>query len=154
LQLERINKHATGSLLSVAMVAGKSTIRCVGAVVHDNDGRLLLIRRAQEPAAGQWSIPGGRVEPGESDAAAVVRELHEETGLDVVCGPLAGTVIRGEFEIHDYWCTLGGGSLHAGSDAAEARWLTAAEYAELELHGLLVPRLTATLRSWNALPRA
>lgn len=135
------------------MVPGKSTIRCVGAIVHDNAGRLLLIRRAQEPAAGQWSIPGGRVEPGESDAVAVRRELHEETGLDVRCGPLAGTVVRGVFEIHDYWCTVAGGSLHAGSDALDARWLTTADYAQLDQDGVLVDQLTATLSSWNALPR-
>lgn len=122
--------------------------------MHDQDGRLLLIRRAQEPALGLWSIPGGRVEPGETDAQAVARELHEETGLDVVCGTLAGTVVRGEFEIHDYWCAVTGGVLQAGDDAAEARWLTLSEYTRLDQEGALVDLLTDTLRSWNALPKA
>lgn len=136
------------------MVAGKSTIRCVGAVLHDDAGRLLLIQRAQEPAAGKWSIPGGRVEAGESDAQAVARELLEETGLEITCGPLAGTVTRGEFEIHDYWGTVDGGVLRAGDDAADARWLSLHDYGRLEQEGALVEQLTDTLRSWNALPRA
>lgn len=135
------------------MAAGKSTIRCVGAVIHDGDGRLLLIKRAHEPAAGLWSLPGGRVEQGESDTAAVVRELREETGLLIGRGLLAGTVVRGEFEIHDYWCTVVGGRLQAGDDAADARWFTADEYTRLDETGALVDQLTDTLRSWNALPR-
>ena len=61
-------------------------IPCVGAVIKDETGRLLLIRRGHEPGAGLWSIPGGRIEPGESDLAALVREVREETGLDVVAG--------------------------------------------------------------------
>lgn len=136
------------------MSAQKFTIRCVGGLVHDRDGRLLLIRRANAPAAGRWSIPGGRVEAGESDVEAVVRELREETGLAVVCGPLAGTVVRGEFEIYDYWCELAGGVLQAGDDAAAAAWFSLDEYTQLEQRGELVDELTATLRSWDALPRA
>ena len=72
-------------------IAGDTTIRCVGGIVHDAQGRLLLIKRANEPGRGRWSLPGGRVEPGETDAEAVVREVREETGLEVTPGPLAGT---------------------------------------------------------------
>lgn len=138
----------------MAMVAGKSTVRCVGAVIHDRAGRLLMIKRGRPPAVGRWSLPGGRVEPGESDIVAVARELLEETGLDVECGPLAGVVVRGEFEIHDYWCSVTGGVLRAGDDAADARWVSAAEYTRLDQSGALVDQLTATLRSWHALPRS
>ncbi|MHB1912084.1 MAG: NUDIX domain-containing protein, partial [Acidimicrobiales bacterium] len=60
---------------------------CVGAVVVDDD-RLLLIRRGHGPAAGEWSVPGGRVEAGETLAEAVVREVLEETGLEIVCDDL------------------------------------------------------------------
>ena len=69
-------------------------IPCVGAVVKDETGRLLLIKRGHEPGVGLWSIPGGRIEPGESDVAALVREVREETGLDVVAGRLLGVVQR------------------------------------------------------------
>ncbi|MGH3520440.1 MAG: NUDIX hydrolase [Haloechinothrix sp.] len=130
-----------------------SAVRCVGGIVHDGDGRLLLIRRANEPSRGKWSIPGGRVEQGESDADAVRRELSEETGLEVEPGALIGTVTRGPFEIYDYACRVTAGVLTAGDDAAEARWVTAAEYDRLDRTGELVDALTTTLREWGALPR-
>lgn len=131
-----------------------SPIRCVGAIIHDADGRLLLIRRAHDPSAGLWSVPGGRVEDGESDAQAVVRELREETGLLVEPGALVGSVTRGPFEIFDYACAVVGGLLQAGDDAAEARWMSYEDYVRLDGAGELVPELTATLRDWDALPRA
>ncbi len=128
-------------------------VPCVGAIVRDNAGRLLLIRRARQPAAGLWSLPGGRVEAGESDAAAVVREVHEETGLVVAVGALAGRVslpgLDGAIvDIADYVCTVRGGDLVAGDDAADARWVTAAELAALPTTDGLVEALT----SWGALP--
>lgn len=120
--------------------------------MHDKSGRLLLIRRAHDPARGKWSLPGGRVEQGESDLQAVIRELREETGLTVLPGTLAGTVIRGQYEIFDYRCTVAGGKLSAGDDAADARWVSRAEYDQLDREGVLVELLTSTLRSWRALP--
>jgi 8-oxo-dGTP diphosphatase len=100
---------------------------CVGAIaVHD--GRLLLIRRGHGPAAGEWSVPGGRVEPGETMAEAVVRELVEETGVEGVCDRLVGWVERIDTDHHfvilDFAVTvLDPGSLRAGSDAMEAEWV-------------------------------
>ncbi|MEV7091312.1 NUDIX domain-containing protein [Amycolatopsis sp. NPDC051045] len=131
-----------------------TTIRCVGGIAFDDHGRLLLIRRVNDPGSGQWSLPGGRVEPGESDETAVVRELREETGLKVIPGTLIGTVTRGPYEIHDYACEVAGGVLTAGDDASEARWSDAADLATLEAAGELVDRLFVTLREWDALPRA
>ncbi|MDV6013879.1 NUDIX domain-containing protein [Haloechinothrix sp. LS1_15] len=128
-------------------------IRCVGGVVYDDTGRILLIKRATDPGEGLWSVPGGRVHPGESDAKALVRELREETGLDVCPGALLGTVTRGQFEIVDYVCRRTGGLLRAGDDAADARWISAAEYRRMDRDGLLVDGLTDALRSWDALPR-
>lgn len=127
-------------------------IPCVGGVVHDASGRILLIRRGQQPAAGKWSLPGGRVLPGEPVLDAVARELREETGLTVEPGSLAGIVTRGRYEIHDYFCGVVAGTLRAGDDAADARWVDSDEYDALDRNGDLVDELTATLRSWQALP--
>ena len=95
----------------------------VGAIVRRGDD-LLLIRRGHEPAAGEWSVPGGRVEPGEMLMEAVTRELHEETGLHGVCGPLVGWVESigddRHFVILDFEATVTGDlTPSAGSDAAE-----------------------------------
>ncbi|WP_300610561.1 NUDIX domain-containing protein [Trebonia sp.] len=124
---------------------------CVGAVITDEAGRLLLIKRGHEPGKGLWSIPGGRVEAGESDAAALVREIREETGLAVVPGRLIGRVRRpagaagGEFDIRDYAAEVTGGMLVPGDDADDAMWA-----APADLDGLpLADGLLAALRSWG-----
>lgn len=134
-------------------VDAASTTRCVGGIVHDDTGRLLCVQRAREPAKGQWSLPGGKVHPGESDEAALRRELLEETGLDVSPGQLAGSVVRGPFEIYDYACVVRTGVLRAGDDAANARWLAFADLTDLDRAGCLTAGLIDTLRGWNALPR-
>lgn len=110
---------------------------CVGAIAVDDD-RILLVRRGRGPAQGEWSVPGGRVEAGETLAEAVVRELAEETGLAGVCDQLAGWVERfGDgyhFVILDFFVTvLDAGDPVAGDDAAEARWVPLADVAELTL---------------------
>ena len=123
-------------------------IPCVGAIIRDAAGRLLLIRRGHEPEAGSWSLPGGRVEPGESDAQALVREMREETGLIVQPGPLVGAVERpgpggSVLDIRDYAATVIGGTLAAGDDAVDARWVAAADVARLALTTGLADALTA-----------
>jgi ADP-ribose pyrophosphatase YjhB (NUDIX family) len=127
-------------------------VRGVGGVVHDGRGRLLVVRRGRPPYAGHWSIPGGRVLPGEDDATAVARELAEETGLAVVVGELLGVVELGAGEarivVHDYRCEVLGGTLAAGDDAADAAWVTAAELRELPTTPLLWPLLA----EWGVLP--
>nr|WP_245645329.1 NUDIX domain-containing protein [Pseudonocardia acaciae] len=122
--------------------------------MHDRSGRLLLIRRGQPPGQGLWSLPGGRVEPGESDHQAVVREIEEETGLRVRPGRLLGTVRRpapsgATYVIADYACELVGPDRPTGgSDADEARWVDEADYYTLPL----VAGLTEALIDWGALP--
>ncbi len=101
---------------------------------------------------GLWSIPGGRIEPGESDDEAVVREVREETGLEVTCGPLLGAVDRPGLVIRDYQAFITGGAVVAGDDAAAARWATPAEVEALDAAGELTAQLLATLRSWSVLP--
>ncbi len=109
----------------------------VGAVVVDHD-RLLLVRRGRGPAQGLWSVPGGRVEAGETLAEAVTRELREETGLEGVCGPLLGWTEQMAEDHHyvilDFEATLVGGDQPvAGDDAAEATWVDLPDVAELDL---------------------
>ncbi|SFQ18497.1 ADP-ribose pyrophosphatase YjhB, NUDIX family [Amycolatopsis arida] len=122
-------------------------------MVHDAAGRLLLVRRRRAPGRGRWSLPGGRVEPGESDAVAVVREVREETGLLTEPDALVGTVVRGPYEIHDYACVVLGGHLVAGDDADAARWVDLATFTDLDAADALAPELAETLRTWNTLPR-
>jgi ADP-ribose pyrophosphatase YjhB (NUDIX family) len=127
---------------------------CAGAIVFDGDGRLLLIERANPPAAGSWSLPGGRCEPGETAREACVREVAEETGLSVVVERPAGRVERDGppgvvYDIEDFVCSVVGGVLTAGDDAAQARWVTREEFDTLPL----APLLGATLRDWGCLPR-
>lgn len=109
----------------------------MGAVVRRSD-ELLLVRRGRAPAVGEWSVPGGRVEPGELLMEAVVRELSEETGLRGVCGPLVGWVERisedHHFVIFDFEATVTGDlTPTAGGDASEARWWPVSEVAALPL---------------------
>ena len=134
--------------------ATKRRIPCVGALVHDDTGRLLVVRRAREPAQGRWSVPGGRVEAGETDEHAVVREVLEETGLHVVVGLRVGTVQRPGpdgtiFDIRDYACALAVTTTPvAGDDADEVRWVSRRELRELRLSD----GLWDALANWGMLP--
>lgn len=106
----------------------------VGAIVPV-ERHLLLVTRINPPAKGRWTVPGGRVETGESMTDAVVREVAEETGLTVECGPLVGWVERigpgFHFVIFDFLASpvpvpTGGPDalrLTAGDDAGQARWV-------------------------------
>ena len=124
-----------------------SVIPCVGAVVTDRQGRLLMIKRGHEPGAGLWSIPGGRIESGETDAEALVREMSEETGLAVEVGRLIGRVRRPGpngtvIDIRDYAATVTGGTLRPGDDAADARWVETADLDSLAITEGLIEALT------------
>jgi 8-oxo-dGTP diphosphatase len=128
-------------------------IPCVGAVIKDPGGRLLLIKRGHEPGAGLWSLPGGRIEPGETHRQALAREVLEETGLTVDCGRLLGSVeLPGTggsvIDVSDYLAVVTGGELAPGDDAADARWVTAADLDGLPLTSGLCGYLTA----WGVYP--
>jgi ADP-ribose pyrophosphatase YjhB (NUDIX family) len=114
----------------------------VGAVVVQG-GRALVAKRAAEPLKGQWSIPGGAVELGETLRQAAAREALEETGLVVEPGEVLevfDSIYRdreGKCQYHyvlvDFLCRPVGGELRAGSDAGEVRWISAEELSSLEL---------------------
>ena len=110
---------------------------CAGAVAVDH-GLLLLVKRGTDPGKGLWSLPGGRVESGESVIAAVLREFKEETGLEGVCGSFVGWVERmgvdHHFVVMDFLVTaLEDGEPVAGGDALEARWVASEELASMDL---------------------
>jgi 8-oxo-dGTP diphosphatase len=141
---------------SLADVGGPlPEVPCVGAVVHDTQGRLLLIRRGHAPSAGLWSVPGGRMEAGESQAQAVVREVAEETGLRVHPDRVLGSVrIDGDgvvFTVTDWACTLTDPDPRpvAGDDAADVAFVDAAGLTALDV----APGVVAALSGWGVLPR-
>jgi 8-oxo-dGTP diphosphatase len=108
----------------------------VGAVVLGEDGRVLLVKRGRPPKVGAWSLPGGRVEPGESLEQAIVREVCEETGLTVrVRAPLGVVRLEAEgfsYDIHEFSCeVVGPAAPSPGDDASDVRWASAAELAAL-----------------------
>lgn len=114
----------------------------VGAVIFHED-RVVLIKRKYEPLAGQWSLPGGTLELGESLEAGVAREVHEETGLDVEVGPVVEVFDRilldtqGRVQYHfvlvDYLCRPVGGQLQAGSDVDDAVWVASGEVVDYHI---------------------
>ena len=124
-------------------------VPCAGAIVRDRSGRILLVRRGQAPSRGLWSVPGGRVEPGEDWAEAAVREVWEETGIVAAHPEFVGIVERDSeagttYLIADYQMT-GDGEPRAGDDALEARWC---EPDELSLMPT-TPGLVEALRGWG-----
>ncbi|HEY3631484.1 MAG TPA: NUDIX domain-containing protein [Jatrophihabitantaceae bacterium] len=126
---------------------------CAGGIVLDAAGRLLVVQRSQPPSAGKWSIPGGRCEPRESSRDACIREVREETGIDVEVLRSAGRVQREGpggvgYDIEDFVCAVRGGVLRAGDDALDARWVTRTELAALDM----APGVVEALASWNVLP--
>jgi ADP-ribose pyrophosphatase YjhB (NUDIX family) len=140
-------------------------LRCVGAIVVDGVGRadggdldggrrLLVVQRGRPPGVGLWSVPGGRVEPGETDEQAVRREVREETGLDVEVGAPVGRLERPGrdpgtvYAITDYAATVCGGTLVAGDDAAAVRWVTLDELRELPV----TESLLELLAEWGVFP--
>jgi len=117
-------------------------ILAVAAVIIDKD-RFVLVKRGTPPHKGEWTIPGGMLECGESLREAVIREAREETSLIVKPVSLVEVFERiipnetGRIQFHyvimDYLCEVIDGTLHAGEDAADARWLTEAELKGLQV---------------------
>jgi 8-oxo-dGTP diphosphatase len=126
----------------------------VGAVVVDPAGRVLLVRRAKPPMTGVWTLPGGRLEAGETLEAAVVREVREETGIPcrVVCAlgvvPIAGEGFS--YLIHEHLLvSLGGTQPRAGDDAADARWVAREELAQFRVRPEVLAVVDRALCRWR-----
>lgn len=130
-------------------------IVAVGGLVFDGRSAA-LVKRGKSPGLGQWSIPGGALQVGETLTQGVAREIGEEIGLDVEIGPLVETVERiipddqGRVKYHyiilDYLCRpVPGGRLRAGSDAADARWAPPEEWPLYNLPDLTVRVLAKAL---------
>jgi ADP-ribose pyrophosphatase len=122
----------------------------VGILIQDED-KYLLIKRAAEPDAGLWTIPGGIVELGETAKDAAVREVYEETGLEIVILDLLDVVdkiitddsnrIKYHFIIVDYLAKVYGGQLNPSSDATDARWVAVSDISKYQLSPTLLKLL-------------
>jgi ADP-ribose pyrophosphatase YjhB (NUDIX family) len=130
----------------------------VGVVVWHGD-RVLLVRRGKAPRWGQWSLPGGAQQLGETVAEAARREVMEEVGLDVALGEIVATVdlierdpqdrIRYHYTLVDFVAEAPDAALQPGSDAADARWFSLAEVAALGLWSETV-RVIELTREWRS----
>jgi 8-oxo-dGTP diphosphatase len=129
-------------------VADPQPVSSVGAVIVD-EGRLLLIQRGRGAFEGFWAIPAGRQHYGETMEEAAVREVREETGLDVAVGdPVwVGDILdpsdppEYHYTVVDFAAFVIGGELRAGDDAVDARWVDLAEVRDLPLTPTMVEML-------------
>ncbi len=130
-------------------------MQVAGGVILDGQGRVLLVRRANPPAAGTWSLPGGRIEPGETPEQAVVREILEETDLPTrVLAPLGVVEVAGEgmrYAIHEFLLAMQDPTLPArpGDDASEVRWVPVSDLPQVPVTpavAMVVARAVAALR--------
>lgn len=113
-------------------------VLAASALVRDEHGRVLLIKRGRDPEKGRWSLPGGKNEPGEALTETARREVLEETGLHVEIAEelwvaTFPTPDGRLFEVHDYAAKPAGGTLLAGDDAEAADWFTPQDITGLTL---------------------
>jgi 8-oxo-dGTP diphosphatase len=147
---ERVECPACG------FVAHSNSETTVGALVVDDDGRLLLVRRARDPYGGTWDVPGGFLDEAEHPLDALRRELLEETGLEVEPGEFVDARLDrygggpdAATTLNLYWAAhVTGGEPAAGDDAAELRWFPGDELPPDDEIGF--PNVRKVLRTWRA----
>ncbi|HEY9126827.1 MAG TPA: NUDIX hydrolase [Acidobacteriaceae bacterium] len=136
----------------------------VGAVVFDDAGRVLLVKRGRAPGLGRWSLPGGLLELGETLKEGVEREVYEETGLIVNAETIVEVVdriyrysgqdaaqdprVQYHYVVVDYWCRLIRGELRPSSDAADVAWVTQDEWKDSELYSLEAVAVQVIEKAW------
>ena len=118
----------------------------VGGVIFKN-GSILVVKRAQEPGKGQWSLPGGAVELGETLTHALKREILEEVSLDIEVGGLVRVLdrivhdqqkrVQYHYVIVDYWGWAVSGTLRPASDVSDARFVTLDQLKKMAVHQLV-----------------
>ena len=115
----------------------------VGAVVFKDD-KVLMVKRSNPPAKGMWAVPGGKINPGETMQQALIREIKEETGLDIEVREIVYVFdviqyddndhISFHYVIIDFSCELQGGKLKAGDDALEVRWVSKKDLNQMNIN--------------------
>lgn len=119
-------------------LAQMELIPAAGVIIVNEQNQILLVQRGHAPQQGRWTVPGGRLEPGESPEQAAVREAREETGLEVqvereVLHVRLPTGDGRHFDVHDFVAKVVGGTLKPGDDAADARWFSHDELSSIPL---------------------
>lgn len=138
----------------------------VGAVVFDDAGRVLLVKRGREPGLGRWSLPGGLLELGETLKEGVAREVYEEAGLFVQVEAIVEVVdriyrysdtdeeepkqsrVQYHYVVVDYLCHPLRGDLKPSSDAADVAWVTHDEWGDRELYSLDAIAVQVIEKAW------
>ena len=135
----------------------------VGAVII-HEQKVVLVKRGSPPLQGEWSLPGGVVELGETLRAAAEREAREETGLIVKAVevlevldriiPGVNNAPQYHYVLIDFLCTVKGGELRAGGDAADVRWAAESEFEEYKLETPAIDVIRKAFSLKSRIPRS
>ncbi len=135
----------------------------VGVAVFDAAGQVLMVRRGRPPGVGRWGLPGGLVELGEQLVDAAVREVREETGVEIALGALldafepiyrdADERIEYHYVVLDYWASYRSGEARAEDDAADVAWIALTEFDRYDVGHATRKFIEQAHQAWAAAPR-
>lgn len=143
LALAQLSLTCQGSMNTVEYTVQMDLVPAAGVIIINEQDQILLVQRGHAPQQGRWTIPGGKLEPGETPQEAAIREGFEETGLHLriireALHVQLPTADGRKFDVHDFVATVVGGTLRHGDDALDARWFSHDELDSVELtKGLL-----------------